>query len=433
MSSSARDAFLDAVLAQDAERAREVLAAHPDLARESLHVAATAGLPDESARLIASDPSSVHALAGNPGAEPLLFLCYSPFHGESAERDAGLLATARLLLDAGADPEASDKRYDVPALYTVTGLRSVPAIARLLLSAGANPTDGESLHHSAEHFHVDALELLLEAGGDLNHVGDWGNTPLYFLLRWHDLAKEERVRKGVEWLLAHGANPNLPNTREQEHALHVAAWRGQEPEVIQLLLDHGADVHAARGDGRTPWRLATRHGFGAIASLLEHAGATPEPLTPADKLLAACGRGDADEARRLSTPEVLATLDLADQRVMVDAAGTGRWPTVFACLAAGFDANVTNDWQTTALHHACITGNARAVRALIDAGADLRIRDRDHASTPLGWATFGSDFVNADDGDYPAVVRALIAAGALPEPDRYQPRREDVRAALEGR
>src|SRR4029450_3211651 len=44
--------------------------------------------------------------------------------------------------------------------------RIVP-IARLLLDAGANPTDGESVFHAAEHFHEEALELLLRAGADL--------------------------------------------------------------------------------------------------------------------------------------------------------------------------------------------------------------------------------------------------------------------------
>src|SRR6185369_5837669 len=129
-------------------------------------------------------------------ADPLLWLCYSPFHGESEARDAGLLATARLLLAAGADPNTRDARHGVPALYAVTGARSVLPIARLLLDAGANPTDGESVFHAAEHFHEDALELLLRAGVDLNYVGDWGNTAPYFLLLWWDVEKEPKIKLG---------------------------------------------------------------------------------------------------------------------------------------------------------------------------------------------------------------------------------------------
>ena len=183
------------------------------------------------------------------------------------------MATARVLLAAGADPNTRDVQYSVPALYAVTGMRSVLPIARLLLDAGANPTDGESIFHAAERFHEDALELLLHAGADLNFVGDWGNTALYFLLRNWDVSRETRVKLGLEWLLNHGADPNVVSAEERETALHVAVRRGQSREIIQLLLDHGADIHARRGDGATPWLLARRGGFDEIASLLESLGA----------------------------------------------------------------------------------------------------------------------------------------------------------------
>jgi len=204
-------AFLAAVQAEDGGRASEVLAAHPDIASESLHVAATLGGTADVERLVRQNPSLVDAKAGDPPATALLFLCFSPFHGESAERDASMLATARALLDAGADPNTQDGKYGVPALYGVTGMRSVIPLARLLLERGANPSDGESVFHAAERFHLEALELLLDAGADLNYVGDWGNTAIYFLLRWWDVEQHPSVSRGLEWLLAHGADPNVPS------------------------------------------------------------------------------------------------------------------------------------------------------------------------------------------------------------------------------
>ena len=170
------EAFLSAVQEQNLERAREVLRVHPHIATTSLHVAAALGLDAAVARLVAANPGLVSERAGDPPADPLLFLCYSPFHGESEARDAGLLATARVLLAAGADPNTRDAQYSVPALYAVTGMRNVLPLARVLLDAGANPNDGESIFHAAERFHEDALELLLRAGADLNFVGDW-ETP----------------------------------------------------------------------------------------------------------------------------------------------------------------------------------------------------------------------------------------------------------------
>ena len=384
----------------------------------------------EAGRLIAEDRSRLSARVGHPAADPLLFLCYSPFHGESAERDAGLLETARLLLDAGADPNTKDGRYGVPALYAVTGGRSVLPIARLLLDAGANPTDGESVFHAAENFHEDALELLLSAGVDLNHVGEWGNTALYFLLRWHDLAREPRVRQGFHWLLEHRADPNIPSGKEREGALHVAARRGQDAETIRLLLEHGADVHARRGDGSTAWLLARRGGFDALAALLESQGAETSPLSSLDLLVAACGRGDVDAARRLASPESIEALGPEDRLLLPEAAAAGRDSTVEACIAAGFPIDTVDGAGATALHHAAIHGRAAMVRALLDAGADTGIRDREHTATPLGWACFGADFITDAHGDYEGCVRALVEAGAVVSPDEHRAEHAGVTAVL---
>src|ERR1043166_3197081 len=164
--------FLRAVQNQNRERVLQVLEAQPRIQSVSLHVAATLGESATVTQLVNKDPKTVHRRAGDPPAEPLLFLTFSPFHGESANRDRGLLESARLLLAAGADPNTKDGRFGVPALYAVTGARSVIPLAKLLLEAGAKPTDGESLHHSAEHFHEEALDLLLKAGADVNATGD---------------------------------------------------------------------------------------------------------------------------------------------------------------------------------------------------------------------------------------------------------------------
>lgn len=422
--------FLAAVQEQDAERARRVLRARPAIASESLHVASVLGQVNDARRLIAENPSRVAERVGNPAADPLLFLCYSPFHGESAERDAGLLATARALLDAGADPNTVDGRYRVPALYAVTGMRSVLPIARLLLSAGANPTDGESVFHAAEHFHEDALHLLLNAGVDLNYVGEWGNTALFFLLRWHDVDRETPVRRGFAWLLEHGADPNVLCAKERENSLHIAVRRGQSPAIVRLLLDHGADANAPRGDGATAWLIAKRGGLEEIADLLEGAGAQTAPLSPIDLLLAACGRGDAEAARRLTSPERVHLLSPLDRLQLPESAAEGREAQVLACVAAAFPVDTTDASGATALHFAAIQGRAELVRALLAAGASITIRDTEHRAVPLGWATFGADHVATSGGDYEGCVIALIEAGARPREGEYRPKHAGVRKVL---
>jgi hypothetical protein len=48
----------------------------------------------------------------------------------------------------------------------------------------------------------------------------------------------------VEWLLARGANVNARSDAESRHtALHAAAWNG-DLQMVQLLVDNGADLNA---------------------------------------------------------------------------------------------------------------------------------------------------------------------------------------------
>lgn len=409
--------FLQALENGDAAGARAVLDAHPELPETSLPVAAALGREADVRRLLDEDPARVHVKAGAASpATPLLWLCFSPFHGESEERDAGLEASARALLDAGADPNTRDARHGVPALYGVTGLNHAPAIARLLLETGAAVDDGESVFHAAERYHLEALELLLEYGVDLNARGDWGNTPLYFLLRYWDVARHPDVERGLCWLLDHGADPNVLCDRDlRESSLHAAVRRGQAPRIVALLLEHGADVRAARGDGRTPWLLARRCGFDGLGTLLEEAGASPEPLVRRDELLAACGRGDIEEARRLADPDLVARLDAEDHELLARAATDGRLDPVRAYLAAGFPVNAAGDDGVTPLHCAAIHGHAAVARELLASGADHAIRDREHDATPMGWGRFGAEFMPDPRGDYAETIRALVDAGAARE------------------
>jgi ankyrin repeat protein len=375
---AAVDAFFLAIEQRDTTRAQDVLRAAPQIAHESVHVAAILGMTDEVRRHIALDPAGIHSRVGPAVADALLWACFSPFHGAGSGRAEALVDTVRVLLDAGADPNTVDGRYGVSALYGVTGMNDVPRVARLLLDAGAKANDGESLFHAAAAFHEECLAVLLEYGADPNERGDWGNTPLYFLLRHHDIEREPKVRLGVLWLLDHGADPNVPCTEARETSLHAAVWRGQHPDTVQLLLDRGADVNARRADGRTPWQLARRGGFDRLAALLEQAGARTSALSEVDELIAACGRGDVDKARRLATPAVLGHLEDGDIRVTTDAAAQGRFDVVDACVQAGLPVHVPDESGATALHYAAIHGRAPLVPAFVRRGAHFRGADPSH-------------------------------------------------------
>jgi ankyrin repeat protein len=62
-----------------------------------------------------------------------------------------------------------------------------------------------------------------------------------------------------------------------------------------------------------------------------------------------------------------------------------------ALMDVGVDLNAPSTdiySHATPLHHAVCSGSLDAVKVLVEAGADLRIRDKAERATPLGWADY---------------------------------------------
>lgn len=78
----------------------------------------------------------------------------------------------------------------------------------------------------------------------------------------------------IKVLLGAGANPKAQDEKGRT-PLHEAAWRNRDPAVISALLDAGADLEVRTKDGRTPLHMATENKIAVIKVLLE-AGADPK-------------------------------------------------------------------------------------------------------------------------------------------------------------
>lgn len=168
-----RDGCVTFTPADDAlpwEAAAERLAAHPELAGESVHLAAAAGDLGAVQRHLAADPRAGTRRGGPFGWEPLLYLAYSRLGG-------GLpVKVARALLFAGADPNAGYLLDGAPPPFTaLTGVLggvgpSRPmhptwrALADVLLVAGADPNDERALYHRQDDPDDEPLALLLRRG-----------------------------------------------------------------------------------------------------------------------------------------------------------------------------------------------------------------------------------------------------------------------------
>jgi hypothetical protein len=181
---------------------------------------------------------------------------------------------------------------------------------------------------------------------------------------------------------------------------------------VGALLDAGADPNVADDDGMSALRLAIRAGKDDMAILLRNAGATDDS-TDVDRFLGACLSGDGETAERLlaANPDLRNHLTEQDRGAIVDVAAIGPTQTVRLMLDLGFPIDAVK-FGSQPLHAAAYRGNTEAVRALLDAGADVDTRDARFDGTPLAFATVGSREQAGKPGDWIGTVKLLIEAGA---------------------
>ncbi|NEE03272.1 ankyrin repeat domain-containing protein [Phytoactinopolyspora halotolerans] len=335
--------------------------------------------------LLRADPAAADTSVA--GLAPLLVLLRRSIGSPAAIRDC-----ARLLLDAGADPDSHTVEWGgegrMSALFAAVDRRDA-GLVRLLIECGAT-RDEDAFYHACEQSGTELLDLLYQPGFE-NLVA-------------HKLDFEDA--DGLRWFLDHGADAGS--------CLHHAIVRGRSTEILTMLLDAGADVNQPwdRWDvGRRPLALAARSGHLAAYDLLASRGATAD-LDAVDAAVLAVARGESVQLPDARPPAVgMATRDYG--WILGQFALLGRTEIVQALVDDGMDVDSRGWSNFTPLDQAAMHGRTETARLLIERGADLEdCAFDDDGPTPLDCALWGLRNNRAHDGDYIGTVEALLSAGA---------------------
>jgi ankyrin repeat protein len=162
----------------------------------------------------------------------------------------------RYLIEKDANIQAADVDGDKPIHVAC---HSNPMCIWILVEAGAdvneqNYEDVTPLHLTSLQF-PSMIPYLVEKGADIHAVDSTGNTVLHYTIR----GMSEGCASVVAYYLDRGMDINEQNC-EGKTALHEACSY-ERKDVIQLLLERGADSTIKDGHGNTPYTRTKKYKY----------------------------------------------------------------------------------------------------------------------------------------------------------------------------
>ncbi len=417
--------FLTSVCSGNVGFASQILRVDDSFVREDICAAAAAGDPESLRRWL--DQEVVNAELGPLHTTPLVYACQSRLLVTDPARRDTIVECARLLLEAGADPNRGFMRSpdDDPgmiqtAIYGAAGIANHPGLTRLLVEAGASANDSETLYHTAEFTDTTCLALILPTAlqSDIDYcLGralDFERPDAAMLFVQHQADVDHQVSWFNNWT----------------HLMKAIAEHA-DAGLIAAMTERSKDLEMTDDSGLTAYRYAVRFGHEAARTLLEAKNVDTTGVTALDRFGQACMTGDEAGASSIvkASPEVISDFD---GRLMEQAVRRDNHAALRSFVANGVPVDTNPDMPP--LHNACFWGHYDTGRLLIELGASLT-HENQMGGTALGATMAGSVMCHDPrggpraqppesiaPGNYPRIVEALIEAGAvLPDQESGSP------------
>ncbi|MCY6488794.1 ankyrin repeat domain-containing protein [Leptolyngbya sp. GGD] len=293
----------------------------------------------------------------------------------------GYTEIVRLLKQAGTPIPAGTEEFSEAFLLGAAKQGNLEDL-RSALRAGINPNASEpqerrsprhktALMFAAERGHLEAVQILIETGAEVN-LSDrpgkkLGKTPLMY-------AAESDHAEIIQFLIKSGATVDAQDKRG-ETALFLAVQE-KSVEAVRVLLEFGADPHKKNWDG-TPFESATYAGK-EISTLMTSAtqGKNDAVSNAAreEMLRSAAFNGNAGLVKTLIQEGV--NIDIPESRdgwtALMYAAAKGETTIVQLLIAAGANVNHKSREGKTAMSEARYWGHHEVIDLLRSAGAEQR-------------------------------------------------------------